>query len=88
MPGNRVYWQWAGGSGMPAIEFIGVPFMFVGSKRLVCHQGKDLAVAQKQRYAEERAKKTVISLRVQHTHRGWLVMRGAEGLVVSLLGNR
>lgn len=73
---------------MPAIEFTGVPFMFVGSKRLVCHQGKDLAVAQKQRYAEERAKKTVISLRVQHTHRGWLVMRGAEGLVVSLLGNR
>lgn len=64
--------------------------MFVGSKRLVCHQGKDLAVAQKQRYAEERAKKTVISLRVQHTHThtGWLVMRGAEGLVVSLLGNR
>lgn len=47
--------------------------MFVGSKRLVCHQGKDLAVAQKQRYAEERAKKTVISLRVQHTHTqaGW-----------------
>lgn len=43
--------------------------MFVGSKRLVCHQGKDLAVAQKQRYAEERAKKTVISLRVQHTQR-------------------
>lgn len=45
--------------------------MFVGSKRLVCHQGKDLAVAQKQRYAEERAKKTVISLRVQHTQAGW-----------------
>ncbi|XP_063343130.1 uncharacterized protein si:dkey-31c13.1 isoform X1 [Pelmatolapia mariae] len=60
LPGNRVYWQWAGGSGMPAIEFTGVPFMFVGSKRLVCHQGKDLAVAQKQRYAEEKAKKTMM----------------------------
>lgn len=56
---NRVHWQWAGGSGMPAIEFTGIPFMFVGSKRLVCHQGKDLAVAQKRKYFEEKARKMV-----------------------------
>ncbi|XP_037539600.1 uncharacterized protein si:dkey-31c13.1 [Nematolebias whitei] len=56
-PMNRVHWQWAGGSGMPAIEFTGVPFMFVGSKRLVCHQGKDLAVSQKRKYFEEKARK-------------------------------
>ncbi|KAM6936939.1 uncharacterized protein FYW49_020751 [Xenentodon cancila] len=57
LPINRVHWQWAGGSGMPAIEFTGIPFMFVGSKRLVCHQGKDLAVAQKRKYFEEKARK-------------------------------
>lgn len=56
---NRVYWEWAGGSEMPAIEFTGVPFMFVGTKKLVCHQGRDLALAQKRRYAEEKAKKMV-----------------------------
>ncbi|XP_023119217.1 uncharacterized protein si:dkey-31c13.1 isoform X1 [Amphiprion ocellaris] len=60
LPGNRVYWQWAGGSGMPAIEFTGIPFMFMGFKRLVCHRGKDLAVAQKQKYAEEKAKKMML----------------------------
>lgn len=54
---NRVHWQWAGGSGMPSIEFTGIPFMFVGSKRLVCHQGKDLAVAQKRKYFEEKSRK-------------------------------
>lgn len=42
---------------MPAIEFTGTPFMFVGSKRLVCHQGKDLAVSQKRKYFEEKARK-------------------------------
>ncbi|KAK5598536.1 hypothetical protein CRENBAI_008834 [Crenichthys baileyi] len=57
LPMNRVHWQWAGGSGMPSIEFTGIPFMFVGSKRLVCHQGKDLAVAQKRKYFEEKARK-------------------------------
>uniref|UniRef100_A0A1A8N0C5 Uncharacterized protein n=1 Tax=Nothobranchius pienaari TaxID=704102 RepID=A0A1A8N0C5_9TELE len=57
LPMNRVHWQWAGGSGMPAIKFTGIPFMFVGSKRLVCHQGKDLAVAQKRKYFEEKVKK-------------------------------
>ncbi|XP_008410532.1 uncharacterized protein LOC103466609 isoform X1 [Poecilia reticulata] len=57
LPVNRVHWQWAGGSGMPSIEFTGIPFMFVGSKRLVCHQGKDLAVAQKRKYFEEKARK-------------------------------
>ncbi|XP_072241933.1 uncharacterized protein [Leuresthes tenuis] len=57
LPVNRVHWQWGGGSGMPAIEFTGIPFMFVGSKRLVCHQGKDLAVAQKRKYFEEKARK-------------------------------
>lgn len=61
-PLNRVHWQWGGGSGMPAIEFTGVPFMFVGSKRLVCHQGKDLAVSQKRKYFEEKARKMVSSL--------------------------
>ncbi|XP_008287551.1 uncharacterized protein LOC103362832 [Stegastes partitus] len=60
LPANRVYWQWAGGSGMPAIEFTGIPFMFMGFKRLVCHRGKDLAVAQKQKYAEEKAKKMML----------------------------
>ncbi|XP_042367554.1 uncharacterized protein LOC121961568 [Plectropomus leopardus] len=60
LPVNRVYWQWAGGSGMPAIEFTGIPFMFVGMKKLVCHQGKDLALAQKQRYAAEKAKKMMV----------------------------
>ncbi|KAJ8345217.1 hypothetical protein SKAU_G00294100 [Synaphobranchus kaupii] len=60
LPAKRVYWQWAGGSGMPAIEFNGTPFMFVGSKRLVCHQGKDLALAHKRRYAEEKAKKMMV----------------------------
>ncbi|KAM9753419.1 uncharacterized protein ACNS7B_006708 [Menidia menidia] len=57
LPVNRVHWQWGGGAGMPAIQFTGNPFMFVGSKRLVCHQGKDLAVAQKRKYFEEKAKK-------------------------------
>ncbi|KAM4734345.1 uncharacterized protein FYW61_007500 isoform 2-T2 [Anableps anableps] len=57
LPVNRVHWQWAGGSGMPSIKFTGIPFMFVGSKRLVCHQGKDLAVAQKRKYFEEKARK-------------------------------
>lgn len=44
---------------MPAIEFSGIPFMFVGSKRLACHRGKDRALAQKRKYAEEKAKKMV-----------------------------
>lgn len=57
LPVNRVHWQWAGGAGMPAIEFTGTPFMFMGSKRLVCHQGKDLAVSQKRKYFEEKARK-------------------------------
>lgn len=45
---------------MPAIEFTGIPFMFMGFKRLVCHRGKDLAVAQKQKYAEEKARKMML----------------------------
>ncbi|XP_017261245.1 uncharacterized protein LOC108238280 [Kryptolebias marmoratus] len=57
LPRNRVHWQWAGGSGMPAIGFTGIPFLFVGSKRLVCHQGKDLAVSQKRKYFKEKARK-------------------------------
>ena len=70
LPVNRVHWQWGGGSGMPAIEFTGIPFMFVGSKRLVCHQGKDLAVAQKRKYFEEKARKMVSSLlHRRHSHK-------------------
>lgn len=57
---NRVYWQWSGGGGTPSIEFTGVPFMFVGSKRLGCYRGKDRAVAQKKRYAEEKAKRMIV----------------------------
>uniref|UniRef100_A0AAV2IXF1 Uncharacterized protein n=1 Tax=Knipowitschia caucasica TaxID=637954 RepID=A0AAV2IXF1_KNICA len=57
LPKNRVYWQWSGGGGSPSIEFTGVPFMFVGGKRLGCHRGKDRAVAQKKKYAAEKAKK-------------------------------
>ncbi|KAK7895999.1 hypothetical protein WMY93_021324 [Mugilogobius chulae] len=58
LPTKRVYWQWSGSErGSPSIEFTGVPFMFVGGKRLGCHRGKDRAVAQKKKYAEEKAKK-------------------------------
>lgn len=44
LPVNRVYWQWAGGSGMP------------------------LNTAQKQMYAEEKAKNMVSLLCVRDTH--------------------
>ncbi|XP_072311040.1 uncharacterized protein [Eucyclogobius newberryi] len=58
LPTKRVYWQWSGGEGgSPSIEFTGVPFMFVGGKRLGCHRGKDRAVAQKRKYAKEKAKR-------------------------------
>lgn len=57
---NRVYWQWSGGGGTPSIEFTGVPFMFVGGKRLGCYRGKDRAMAQKKKYAEEKAKRTMV----------------------------
>ncbi|KAJ0056973.1 hypothetical protein NL108_000788 [Boleophthalmus pectinirostris] len=57
LPKRRVYWQWSGGEGSPSIDFTGIPFMFVGGKRLGCHRGKDRAVAQKKKYKEEKAKK-------------------------------
>lgn len=71
---------------MPAIEFTGVPFMFAGSKRLVCHQGKDLAVAQKQRYAEEKAKNTVSFLCSQHTNTHGYIKLGAVGGHPAVIG--
>lgn len=60
LPANRVYWQWSCGNGSPTIEFTGVPFMFVGFKKLGCHRGKDRALSQKRRYAEKKAKKMMI----------------------------
>lgn len=54
---SRIYWQWARGAGTPAIEYTGVPFVFIGSKKMICHHGKDLSLMKKQRYREQKAKK-------------------------------
>ena len=40
----------------PNIAFTGMPFYQLGFKRLVCHQGKDLNVNAKKKYAEEAGK--------------------------------
>ncbi|KAJ8377623.1 hypothetical protein AAFF_G00255320 [Aldrovandia affinis] len=54
---QKVYWEWKKDN-TPSIPFSGVPFIFVGVKSMMCHQGKDKAAKKKRKYAEAKLKET------------------------------
>ena len=53
---DRVFFEKTSKGKTPNIAFTGMPFYQLGFKRLVCHQGKDLNVNAKKKYAEEAGK--------------------------------
>ncbi|KAJ8384762.1 hypothetical protein AAFF_G00198480 [Aldrovandia affinis] len=54
---QKVYWEWKKDN-TPSIPFSGVPFIFVGFKSMMCHQGKDNGAKKKRQYAEAKSKET------------------------------
>ncbi|KAJ3599681.1 hypothetical protein NHX12_033637 [Muraenolepis orangiensis] len=45
----RVFWEWSRGEGTPTLPFTGTPFMFIGTKEMGCHLGRDISESKKRR---------------------------------------
>ncbi|CAL8257011.1 unnamed protein product [Merluccius merluccius] len=46
---TRVFWEWSRGEGTPTISFTGTPFMFIGTKEMGCHLGRDISESKKRK---------------------------------------
>ncbi|XP_056460707.1 uncharacterized protein LOC130393957 [Gadus chalcogrammus] len=46
---TRVFWEWSRGEGTPTIAFTGTPFMFIGTKEMGCHLGRDISESKKRK---------------------------------------